>query len=47
MVDYFVGTVKESQDQQIVLDLGMIGIALHVPNAQYFVKGAAVTVYSY
>ncbi|HLW73398.1 MAG TPA: Holliday junction branch migration protein RuvA [Candidatus Babeliales bacterium] len=47
MVDYFVGIVKETQDQEVVLDLGMMGIALQVPNAQVFAKGVSVTVYSY
>lgn len=47
MVDYFVGIVKESQDQEIVLDLGMLGATLQVPSAQFFVKGERATVYSY
>ena len=47
MVDYFVGMVKEAQDQEIVLDVGMIGVSLQVPNAQFFIKGSSVTVHSY
>jgi Holliday junction DNA helicase RuvA len=47
MVDYFVGTIKETQDQEIVLDLGMIGITLQVPSGHCFVKGSSVTLYSY
>ena len=47
MVDYFVGVIKESQDQEIVVDLGMIGVTLQVPSAQFFIKGSSVTVFSY
>lgn len=47
MVDYFVGIVNASQDQEIVLDLGMLGLSLQVPSAQLFEKGTSVKVYSY
>ena len=47
MVDYFVGIVKEAHEQEITLDVGMMGIALQVPNAQSFVKDASSKVYSY
>jgi Holliday junction DNA helicase RuvA len=47
MVDYVVGIVKEAQDQHIVLDMGMIGLSLQVPNAQSFAKDASIKVYSY
>ena len=47
MVDYFVGIVKEAQDQTIILDVGMIGISLQVPNVQGFEIGASSKVYSY
>ncbi len=47
MVDYFVGVVKEAQDQTIILDVGMIGISLQVPNVQGFEIGVSSKVYSY
>ena len=47
MVDYFVGIVQESRDQEIVLDLGMVGLSLQVPNAQVFAQDASIKVYSY
>jgi holliday junction DNA helicase RuvA len=47
MVDYFVGTVKEALEQEIMLDLGMVGFALQVPSAHCFIKGSVVTLYSY
>jgi len=47
MVDYFTGTVKEVQEQEVVLDIGMIGLALQVPSAHSFTKGSLATVYSY
>jgi Holliday junction DNA helicase RuvA len=47
MVDYVVGVVNTAQDQEIVLDLGVIGLTLQVPNAQFFAKGSSCKVYSY
>lgn len=47
MIDYFVGVVKEAQEQEIVLDLGMVGVTLQVPSTHHFLKGATVTAYSY
>jgi holliday junction DNA helicase RuvA len=47
MVDYIVGIVREAQDQEITLDVGMFGISLQVPHAQSFTKDVASKVYSY
>lgn len=47
MLDYVVGVVKEVQDQEITLEVGMFGIALQVPNVQNFEKGVSSKVYSY
>ncbi|HSC25588.1 MAG TPA: Holliday junction branch migration protein RuvA [Candidatus Babeliales bacterium] len=47
MVDYFVGIVNEFQDQEIILELGMMGITLHVATAQSFEKSIPIKVYSY
>ena len=47
MVDYFVGTVASIQEQEIVLDLGMIGVTVQVPSGQAFVPGAQVKVHSH
>jgi Holliday junction DNA helicase RuvA len=47
MIDYFVGIVKNVQEQEIVLDIGTMGIALQVPQSQSFAIGASIKVYSY
>ena len=47
MVDYFVGIVKDAQDQEIILDVGMIGVSLQVPQSRSFEKGVQIKVYSY
>src|SRR5260221_7510594 len=47
MVDYVVGIVKELRDQEIVLDVGVMGIALQVPHDQSFAQNGAIKVYSY
>lgn len=47
MVDYVVGTIKEMRDQEIVVDVGPIGIALQVANAQNFVQDGPIKVYSH
>jgi len=47
MVDYFVGIVKEAQEQEIVLDVGMVGLALQVPHSGHFEKDSSAKVYGY
>ncbi|HLC06863.1 MAG TPA: Holliday junction branch migration protein RuvA [Candidatus Babeliales bacterium] len=47
MVDYFVGIIKDAQDQEIILDVGMIGVSLQVPQSRSFEKGVQIKVYSY
>ena len=47
MVDYFVGIVKDAQEQEIILDVGMMGISLQVAQSKSFEKGIAIKVYSY
>lgn len=47
MVDYFIGIVKDAQNQEIILDVGMMGISLQVPTNQSFEKGVSIKVYSY
>lgn len=47
MVDYLVGTVVEVQEQEIVLDLGVIGITVFVPSGRSFVQGSAIKIYSH
>lgn len=47
MVDYLVGMVREAYDQEIILDVGMMGISLQVPHSKGFEKGIQVKVYSY
>jgi Holliday junction DNA helicase RuvA len=47
MVDFFIGTVDRLQDQEIVVNVGMMGIALQVPSSQVFEQNASVKVYSY
>ncbi len=47
MVDYFVGTIKEIREQEIILDIGTMGIALQVAQSQNFPLTTALRVYSY
>lgn len=47
MVDYFVGTVTQAQEQEIIVDLGVIGMTLQVPCAQLFAKNEKIKIYSY
>jgi len=47
MVDYFVATVKELRDQEIVVDLGVVGLALQVPNSHVFERNSSIKIYSY
>ena len=47
MVDYFLGTIKDTQEQEIVLDIGYMGIALQVANSQSFERNNPIKVYSY
>jgi holliday junction DNA helicase RuvA len=47
MVDFFVGMVNRSQDQEIIVNLGMMGIALQVPSAQVFEQNVPLKIYSY
>jgi len=47
MVDYFIGIVKEAQDQEIILDVGMMGVSLQVPQSKSFARDVQIKVYSY
>jgi holliday junction DNA helicase RuvA len=47
MVDFFVGAVTRSQDQEIIVNVGMMGIALQVPSSQAFEQNVALKIYSY
>jgi holliday junction DNA helicase RuvA len=47
MVDYCVGIVKEVREQEIVLDLGMIALAVQVPQSQSFEKDMQNKVYTH
>jgi Holliday junction DNA helicase RuvA len=47
MVDYLVGTVAQVQEQEIVLDVGIVGITLFVPSGRSFVQGSTVKIYSH
>ena len=47
MVDFFVGMVNRSQDQEIIDNLGAMGIALQVPSAQAFAADVPLKVYGY
>ncbi len=46
MVDYFVGTITETSDQEIVVDLGIVGVTLQVPCGQLFEKGTSQKIYT-
>jgi len=47
MVDYFVGVVTEASDQEVVVDLGMVGVTLQVPCGQLFEKDKQLKIYSH
>lgn len=48
MIDYFVGIVKEAQGQEIILDIGTMGINLQVSCSKKFeMNNVAIKVYSY
>lgn len=45
MVDFLVGTVAHIQEQEIVLDMGMVGLAVQVPAGNMFAQGAQLKLY--
>lgn len=47
MVDYFIGIIKENRDQEIVLDIGSMGMCLQVADSNHFEKNNTIKVYSY
>jgi len=47
MVDFFVGMVNISHDQEIIINLGVMGVAVQVPNAQLFEQNVPLKIYSY
>lgn len=47
MIDYFIGTIKNIQQQEITLETGMFGITLQVAQEHRFSMDSAVKVYSY
>jgi len=47
MIDFIVGTVTQVSEQEVVIDVGVIGIMLNVPTAQSIAIGQAIKVYSY
>jgi len=47
MVDYFTGIIKEYKEQEIVLDVGLLGVSLQVPNVHGFTQEGTVKVYSH
>lgn len=47
MVDYCIGTIAQISDQEIVVDVGMIGVSLQVSSGQQFTIGTQVKIYCY
>jgi Holliday junction DNA helicase RuvA len=47
MVDYFIGTVKEAREQEIILDIGSMGIALQVASGHHFSQKDQIKIYNY
>ncbi len=47
MIDYFIGMVKEAHEQEIILDIGTMGIALQVAQSASFKRNNSIKVYSY
>lgn len=47
MIDYFIGIIKEAGEQEVILDIGTMGITLQVANGNLFEKSNPIKVYSY
>ncbi len=47
MINYLTGSIKEIDGTYVILDIGTIGLAVSVPNAQSFKPGTKVTFYAY
>ena len=47
MINYLTGSIKEIHSQFIVVDIGNVGLAVAVPNAQVFKSGNKVTLYTH
>jgi Holliday junction DNA helicase RuvA len=47
MVDYLIGVIKQAGQQEIIVDLGMVGLTLHVSDSKSFEVGVQHKVYSY
>lgn len=47
MIDYCVGMVKEVRDQEIVVDLGMIGLVVCVASGRLFEKDMQLKIHTY
>lgn len=47
MIDYLLGTVKEINEQSIVIDVGNVGVGIHVFSSSSFHVGQKVTIYTH
>lgn len=47
MIDHLIGIIKELRDQEVVIDLGIVGVTLGVPTSTVFEMGKKVQVYVY
>src|SRR5438105_7516720 len=47
MIDFFVEMVKEVREKEIILDIGVMGMALQVASPHNFSQNGAIKVYSY
>jgi len=47
MIDYFVGTVQELRQQEVLLNLGFVGVAVQIPRTHAFIQGEQVKIYTY
>ncbi len=47
MISYITGTIKGIQEQKLIIDVGGIGISLHIPSERVFMIGSQVTLHAY
>lgn len=47
MVDYIIGKISHAQEQEIIIDMGFIGVSLQVPDGKSFMSEAQAKVYTH
>lgn len=47
MIDYCIGTISHVQEQEIILNVGIMGLVFQVPSAKNFVVGSPITLHTH